>query len=111
MEFLNMNFLEVNYFDFLKFKIIKSETQAVLNTFCDFYLENFKGFNKDNLESLRLFFSKFLKDNKKDSIFLTIFNNSLKICIYDSNIDFVAINDSLESLKDFIKEFKEFLND
>ena len=53
----------------------------------------------------------FLKDNHKDSIFLSVFNNTLKINIYDFNIDFVKINDSLESLKDFIKEFKEFVTD
>ena len=106
-----MDFLEKNYIDFLKYKLLKSETQAVINVFCDYYLENYKGTNKENLESLRLFFSKYLKDNKKDCIFLTIFNNSLKICVYDSSIDFVAINESLESLKDFINNFKEFLND
>ena len=105
-----MEFLEKNYFDFLKFKLLKSETQAVMNVFCDYYLENYKGTNKENLESLRLFFNKYLKDSKKDSIFLSVFNNTLKICIYDFNIDFVAINDALESLKTFIKEFKDFLN-
>ena len=104
------NFIEKNYFDFLVHKDLKSETQAVLNDFCIYYLDNYKGTNKDNLESLRLFFSKFLKDSKKDYIFLTIFNNSLKICIYDSNINFIAINDALDALKSFIKEFKDFLN-
>ena len=104
-----MNFLEANYFDFLKYKLLKSETQAVLNTFCSYYLENYKGTNKENLESLKLFFNKYLKDSKKDCIFLTICNNYLKICIYDSNIDFLAINDALESLNAFIKEFKEFI--
>ena len=108
---MDKNFIEKNYFNFLKYKLLKSETQAVINVFCDYYLDNYKGSNKDNLESLRLFFSKFLKDSKKDSIFLTIFNNSLKICIYDSNIDFLAINDSLDALKTFIKEFKDFLNE
>ena len=105
-----MDFIEKNYFDFLVFKDLKSETQAVLNTFCDDYLENYKGTNKDNLESLRLFFNKFLKDNHKDSIFLSVFNNTLKINIYDFNIDFLAINESLDALKNFIKEFKDFLN-
>ena len=105
-----MDFIESNYFDFLNFKSLKNETQNSLNDFCSYYLDNYKGTNKDNLESLRLFFNKFLKDSKKDSIFLTICNNSLKICIYDSNIDFLKINDALESLKDFIKEFKNFLN-
>ena len=104
------NFIEKNYFDFLVHKDLKSETQAVLNDFCIYYLDNYKGTNKDNLESLRLFFSKFLKDNHKDSIFLSISQDTLKICIYDFNIDFLKINDSLESLKSFIKEFKEFLN-
>ena len=107
---MDNNFIENNYFDFLKYKILKSETQAMLNTFCDYYLENYKGTNKDNLESLRLFFSKFLKDNHKNSIFLSVFNNYLKINVYDSSINFVAINDALEALKIFIKEFKEFLN-
>ena len=105
------NFIESNYFDFLNFKSLKNETQTLLNEFCSFYLENYKGTNKDNLESLYLFFSKFLKDSKKDCIFLTIFNNSLKICIYDSNIDFLRINESLDAIKTFIKEFKDFLND
>ena len=105
------NFIESNYFDFLNFKDLKSEAQAVLNVFCDYYLDNYKGTDKDNLESLRLLFNKFLKDSKKDSIFLCISQDTLKICIYDSNIDFVKINDALESLKDFIKEFKDFLND
>ena len=107
---MDNNFIENNYFDFLKYKILKSETQAMLNTFCDYYLENYKGTNKDNLESLRLFFSKFLKDNHKNSIFLSVFNNYLKINVYDSSINFVAINDALEALKIFVKEFKEFLN-
>lgn len=106
-----MNFIEKNYFDFLVYKDLKSETQAVLNVFCDYYLDNYKGGDKDNLESLRLFFNKFLKDNKKDSIFLCVSQDTLKICFYDFNIDFVVINDALESLKDFIKEFKDFLND
>lgn len=108
---MEINFIENEYFNFLKYKILKSETQAVLNTFCDYYLENYKGSNKENLEYLRLFFNKFLKDNKKDSIFLSVFNTSLKICIYDSNIDFLAINDALESLKTFTKDFKDYLND
>ena len=107
---MEKTFIEKNYFNFLKFKLLKSETQAIINSFCDYYLENYKGFNKDNLEFLRLFFTKFLRDNKKDSIFLCIFNNSLKINVYDSNIDFLAINESLESLKDFINVFKDFLN-
>ena len=106
-----MDFLDNNYFDFLVFKDLKNETQNSLNNFCSYYLNNYKGTNKDNIESLKLFFTKFLKDNHKDCIFLTIFNNSLKICIYDFNIDFVAINDALASLKDFINDFKEFLND
>ena len=106
-----MNFIENNQVDFLVFKDLKNDAQNSLNEFCSYYLENFKGSNKDNLESLRLFFNKYLKDNKKDSIFLSIFNNYLKICIYDSNIDFLAINDALESLKDFINDFKDFLND
>ena len=106
-----MEFLEKNYFDFLEFKELKNEVQTTLNEFCSFYLANYKGTNKDNLESLRLFFNKFLKDNQKDSIFLSVYQNTLKICIYDSNIDFLTINDSLESLKTFIKEFKNFLND
>ena len=107
---MNEHFIEKNYFDFLVFKDLKNEVQTTLNNFCSFYLENYKGTNKDNLESLRLFFSKFLKDNHKDSIFLSVFNDTLKINIYDSSIDFLAINDALESLKDFIIEFKEFLN-
>lgn len=107
---MNNDFIEKNYMDFLKYKLLKSETQAILNMFCDYYLENYKGSNKDNLESLRLFFSKYLKDNHKDSIFLSVFNNYLKICVYDSNIDFLAINDALEALKTFIEEFKDFLN-
>ena len=105
------NFIETNYFNFLKYKILKSETQAIMNSFCDYYFENYKGTNKDNLEALRLFFNKFLKDNKKDSIFLSIFQDSLKINIYDFKIDFLAINESLNSLKDFINNFKDFLND
>lgn len=106
-----MDFLETNYFDFLTFKNLSSETQAVMNDFCNYYLENFKGTNKDNLETLKLFFTKFLKDNHKDSIFLSVFQNTLKICFYDSNIDFVKINDSLNSLKDFINDFKDFLKE
>ena len=74
-------------------------------------MDNYKGTDKDNLESLRLFFTKFLKDNSKDSIFLSVSQNTLKICIYDSNINFLTINDFLKSLKNFINEFKEFLND
>ena len=108
---MNETFLEKNYFDFLVYKDLKSETQNSLNDFCDYYLDNYKGTNKDNLESLRLFFNKYLKDNHKDSIFLSIFNNSLKINIYDFNIDFLRINDSLEALKTFINDFKDFLND
>ena len=103
-------FIEKNYMDFLKYKSLKDETQNSLNDFCNYYLENFKGTDKENLESLRLFFNKYLKDSKKDSIFLSVFNNILKINIYDFNIDFLAINDALESLKAFIDEFKEFLN-
>ena len=103
-------FIEKNYFDFLVFKDLKNETQATMNDFCNYYLDNYKGTNNDNLESLRLFFNKFLKDNHKDSIFLSVFNNTLKICVYDSNIDFLRINDSLDALKDFINNFKEFLN-
>lgn len=102
-------FIEDNYFEFLNFKELKSETQNVLNEFCSFYLENYKGTNQENLESLRLFFTKFLKDSKKDSIFLSVCNNSLKICVYDFKIDFLKINDALKSLKDFINDFKEFL--
>ena len=105
------NFIEDNYYDFLNFKDLKSETQYVMNDFCNYYLDNYKGTDKDNLESLRLFFNKFLKDNKKDSIFLSICNNYLKINIYAFNIDFIAINDALDALKTFIKNFKEFLND
>lgn len=105
------DFLEKEYFHFLNFKNLKSETQENLNAFCSYYLDNYKGSNKDNLESLRLFFNKFLKDNKKDSIFLSIFNNSLKINIYDFNIDFLKINESIESLKDFINDFKSFLKE
>ena len=52
-------FLEKNYFDFLNFKSLKNEIQNLLNEFCSFYLDNYKGTNKENLESLRLFFSKF----------------------------------------------------
>ena len=107
---MHETFLNNNYFEFLKFKILKSETQATMNVFCDYYLDNYKGGDKDNLEALGLFFNKFLKDNKKDSIFLSVFNNYLKINVYDFNIDFLAINDSLGSLKDFINNFKEFLN-
>ena len=105
------NFIEDNYYDFLNFKDLKSETQYVMNDFCNYYLDNYKGTDKDNLESLRLFFNKFLKDNKKDAIFLCIYQNSLKICIYDSNIDFIAINDALNALKTFITDFKDFLTD
>ena len=105
-----MDFIEKNYFDFVVYKDLKNETQAVMNVFCDYYLENYKGTDKENLESLRLFFSKFLKDNKKDSIFLSVSQNTLKICIYDSITDFVAINDALDALKTFINNFKEFLN-
>ena len=90
------NFIEDNYFDFLNFKSLKSETQNLLNEFCNYYLNTYKGTDKDNIESLRLFFTKFLKDSKKDSIFLSIFQNTLKICVYDSNIDFLVINESLE---------------
>ena len=108
---MNNDFLEKNYFHFLNFKSLKSETQNSLNEFCSFYLENYKGTDKENLESLRLFFNKYLKDNKKDSIFLNVFNNTLKINIYDSNIDFLKISECLESLKDFIKDFKEFLRE
>ena len=107
---MNEHFIERNYFDFLIFKDLMSETQNSLNEFCSFYLENYKGTDKENLESLRLFFSKYLKDNHKDSIFLSICNNNLKINVYDFNIDFLKINDALESLKDFINDFKEFLN-
>ena len=106
-----MDFIDKNYMDFLKFKLLKSQTQAELNSFCNYYLDNYKGINKENLESLRLFFSKFLKDSKKDCIFLTIGNDSLKINFYDFKIDFVKINDCLDALKAFIKEFKDFLND
>ena len=106
-----MEFLEKNYFDFLEFKDLKSEVQNSLNEFCIYYLENYKGTDTDKLESLRLFFNKFLQDNKKDSVFLSIDNNSLKINVCDSNIDFVKINESLESLNEFISDFKEFLND
>lgn len=105
------NFIENNYFDFLNFKTLKNEVQNSLNEFCSYYLDNYKGTNKDNLESLRLFFTKFLKDNQKNSIFLSVFNNSLKINIYDYKIDFLAINDALDALKNFITDFKNFLND
>ena len=105
-----MNFIESNYFNFLVFKDLKNESQAVLNSFCDYYLDNYKGTNKDNLESLRLFFTKFLKESKKDSIFLSVYQNTLKINVYDSNIDFVAINDAMDALKTFINNFKDFLN-
>lgn len=108
---METNFIENEYFEFLKFKILKCETQDALNSFCSYYLENYKGTNKENLESLRLFFTKFLKDSKKDSIFLSVFNTSLKINVYDFNIDFVKINDALESLKNFITNFKDYLND
>ena len=108
---MNNDFIENNYYEFLNFKDLKSETQAILNVFCDYYLETYKGTDKENLESLRLFFSKFLKDNHKDSIFVSVFNDTLKINVYDSNIDFVKINDALNALKDFINDFKNFLND
>ena len=107
---MDKTFIEKNYCDFLKYKLLKSDAQAVMNSFCDYYLNNYKGTNKESLEALKLFFSKFLKDNKKDCIFLSIFNNYLKINVYDSNIDFLKINESLESLKDFINDFKDFLN-
>ena len=107
---MEKTFLETNYFEFLNFKSLRSETQCDMNNFCSYYLENYRGSNRDNLESLRLFFSKFLRDNHKDSIFLSICNNSLKINIYDFNINFLKINDSLKALKDFINNFKEFLN-
>lgn len=106
-----MNFIESNYFYFLNFKDLKNETQNLLDDFCNFYLDNYKGSNKDNLESLSLFFNKFLKDNQKDSIFLSVFNNSLNINIYDFNIDFLAINECLKSLKTFINEFKDYLKE
>ena len=106
-----MDFLETNYFDFLNFKNLKNETQNSLEAFCSYYLDNYKGTNKENLESLRLFFNKFLRDNKKDSIFLSVFNNSLKICVYEFNIDFLVINDALESLSAFINEFKDYVNE
>ena len=108
---MNKTFLYNNYYEFLNFKSLKSEVQNSLNEFCSFYLENYKGTDKNNLESLRLFFTKFLKDNQKDTIFLSIFNDTLKINVYDSNIDFLKINESLASLKEFVKEFKEFLTD
>ena len=104
-------FLEKNYFDFLEFKELKSETQTTLNSFCNYYLNNYKGTDKENLEYLRLFFTKFLKNSKKDSIFLSVFNGTLKINVYDFNIDFVDINESLESLNTFINEFKNFLEE
>ena len=107
---MEKTFLENEYFNFLNFKILKSDAQKSLSDFCSCYLENYKGTNKDNLESLKLLFNKFLKDNHIDSIFLTIFNNSLKINIYDFKIDFLKINDALESLRTFTKEFKTFLN-
>ena len=106
-----MNFINKNYFDFLNFKELQNEVQTKLNTFCSFYLENYKGTDQNNLESLRLFFSKFLKDTQKDSIFLSVFQDTLKINVCDSDIDFLTINDALASLKTIIKEFKEFLND
>lgn len=105
------NFIENNYFHFLNFKNLKSETQENLTDFCSFYLDNYKGTDKENLESLRLFFSKFLKDSKKDSIFLSIYQNSLKINIYDFKIDFLEINESLKTLNKFINEFKDFLKE
>ena len=71
-----MNFLETNYCEFLEFKELKSEVQTTISEFCSFYLENYKGTSEDNIESLRLFFTKFLKDSKKNNIFLSIFNNS-----------------------------------
>ena len=105
------NFIENNYFDFLNFKNLKSETQNSLNDFCSFYLENYKGTEEDNLESLMLFFNKFLQDNKKDSIFLSVSQNTLQINVKIINIDFVKINESLTSLKDLINDFNDFLND
>ena len=108
---MNETFLNNNYFDFLIFKDLKNEVQTSMNEFCSFYLENYKGTNKENLESLRLFFNKYLKDTKKDCIFLSVYQNTLKLCIYDSNIDFLAINDALDALKTFINNFKDFLND
>ena len=106
-----MDFLNKNYFYFLTFKELKSEVQTSMDGFCSYYLENYKGTDKDNLESLRLFFSKFLKDNQKDSIFLSISQNTLRINVCDSDIDFLTINDALASLKNVIKAFKDFLND
>ena len=108
---MDKDFIENNYYEFLNFKDLKSETQNSLNEFCNYYLETYKGTNNDNLESLRLFFSKFLKDNHKDSIFVSVFNDTLIINVYDFKIDFVKINDALESLKTFITDFKNFLND
>ena len=108
---MNKTFLYNNYYEFLNFKSLKSEVQNSLNEFCSFYLENYKGTDKNNLESLRLFFTKFLKDNQKDTIFLSIFNDTLKICVYEHTVEFITINDALESLKEFVKEFKEFLTD
>ena len=107
---MNNDFIEINYFDFLTFKELKNETQKSLNDFCEYYLNNYNGTNAGNLESLRLFFNKYLKDSKKDCIFLTIFNNSLKVNVYDLNIDFLTINSALSALKNFIDEFKDFLN-
>ena len=104
-------FIEDNYYDFLNFKSLKDDAQSSLNAFCSYYLDNYKGTNKGNLEALNLFFNKFLKDNKKDCIFLCIFQDSLKICIYDSKINFLDINESLESLRLFIYNFKAFLID
>ena len=108
---MNETFLDNTYFDFLVYKDLKNETQDAMNDFCNYYLDNYKGSNKDNIESLRLFFTKFLKDNHKDSIFISVFNNTLKICIYDSKIDFLAINDALQCLQAFIIDFKDYLND
>ena len=106
-----MDFIETNYFDFMTYRELKNEVQTSLNELCSYYLENYKGTDKDNLESLRLFFSKFLKDNQKDSIFLSISQNTLRINVCDSDIDFLTINDALASLKNVIKAFKDFLND
>ena len=106
-----MNFINKNYFDFLTFKELENEVQKSVDDFCNFYLENYKGTDNDNLESLRLFFTKFLKDNQKDSIFLSVSQNTLKINVNDANIDFLKINESLASLKNFINEFNNTLID
>ena len=106
-----MNFINKNYFDFLTFKELENEVQKSVDDFCNFYLENYKGTDNDNLESLRLFFTKFLKDNQKDSIFLSVSQNTLKINVNDANIDFLKINESLASLKNFINDFNNFLKD